>query len=67
MSQTVTGPSKRTLRRQQKNLLIKEAQSDIDKVEERLKFTVDKQARKGLENLYELLCLHAQQLINSEV
>lgn len=58
---------KRTLRRQQKSLLIKEAQSDYDKVEERLKYTTDKQARKGLQNLLDLLSIHSQQLINSEV
>ncbi|MGV9002364.1 MAG: hypothetical protein ACOH18_05430 [Candidatus Saccharimonadaceae bacterium] len=58
---------KRTLRRQQKNLLIREAQQDIDTVEQRLKFTTDKQARKGLEVLLEILSIHAQQLINSEV
>lgn len=58
---------KRTLRRQQKKLLIREAQQDIDTIEKRLSNTKDPQSRKGLQVLLDILYIHAQQLINSEV
>lgn len=62
--------SKRTLRRQQKKTLIAEAEADIAKVElyiETNKKRLSNQDLKGLENLRELLYVHCQGLINSEV
>ena len=58
---------KRTLRRQQKKLLIAEAQQDIDTVEARIGHTDDAQELKGLNVLLDLLYLHIQELIDSEV
>lgn len=62
--------SKRTLRRQLKKTLIAEAEADIAKVElyiEVNKRALDPLQLKGLENLRELLYVHCQGLINSEV
>lgn len=60
--------SRRTLRRQQKKQLINEAQQDIDTIERALKSeTLGPKDRRGLNILLDILCVHAQELINSEV
>jgi hypothetical protein len=67
-TEATIGPKKRTLRRQQKNNLIKEAQQDIDNIEKRLEDkTLGIKTRKGLNVLLDILYVHCQELINSEV
>lgn len=67
MTQTVV--KKRTLRRQQKNQLIKEAQQDIDTIENRIEKLPNnaRTERAALTILLDILYIHAQELINSEV
>lgn len=68
MQAATTGTvSRRTLRRQQKKQLIAEAQQDIDTIEKLLEQTTGKQDRRGLSILLDILYVHAQELINSEV
>lgn len=58
---------RRQQRRQFKNILIKEAQQDIDTVEAKISCGVDKKTEDGLKILLDILYMHSRELINSEV